>query len=485
MNMRILPLLISLALFSIFVNAETAPKPAMKNPLTLQTTKKWMGDLDGMKKRHMLRALVVYNQTNFFFDENGYPHGISYEAMQEFEDYLNRDIKRPEDKILVMVIPVRRDQLLSYLQQGKGDLVVASLSITTQRKKTADFSLPFYSGVKELLVTGPGLVQLHSLDDLSGKEIWVRRSSSYFDSLHLLNERLKKHTLAPVIIRQANEYLETEDLLEMVAAGIIDSTVADDYLADAWAESLGKVHIHKQLPLRKNTKIAWAFRKNSPLLANEVNAFVKQNKKGTLTTNVLINRYYGNNQWIKNASAKERITRSQEMAELFKKYAGQYDFNWLMITAQAYQESGLDHSRRSPAGAIGVMQLLESTANDKNVNVQNIDVLENNIHAGSKYLRFLVDRYFSNGKMDKFNQQLFAFASYNAGPARINQLRKLAAQEGLNPNIWFQNVEVIAGREIGRETVEYVRNILKYYVAYQLAAEQMQKRNEAAAAPKH
>jgi membrane-bound lytic murein transglycosylase MltF len=79
----------------------------------------------------------------------------------------------------------------------------------------------------------------------------------------------------------------------------------------------------------------------------------------------------------------------------------------------------------------------------------------------------------------KLDKALFAFASYNAGPARVQQLRKEAAKRGLDPNVWFQNVEYVAAEKIGQETVTYVSNIYKYYVAYRLIRESQAARKEA------
>jgi membrane-bound lytic murein transglycosylase MltF len=150
-----------------------------------------------------------------------------------------------------------------------------------------------------------------------------------------------------------------------------------------------------------------------------------------------------------------------------------------MVAAQGYQESRLDQSVVSKSGAIGVMQLLPSTANDKNVGIPDIHLIDKNIHAGTKYLRFLVDRYFSGGELDELNRHLFGFAAYNAGPARVAKLRAEAKESGLDPNVWFDNVEVIASKRIGRETVQYVSNIYKYYIAYRLILNKEIRRQQA------
>lgn len=188
----------------------------------------------------------------------------------------------------------------------------------------------------------------------------------------------------------------------------------------------------------------------------------------------MFNRYLRETKWVKNSLSDEEIRLFRETVGFFKRYADRYGFDWLMVAAQAYQESGIDQSKRSPMGAIGVMQVLPSTAADPNVSIPNIEELENNIHAGVKYMRFIMDRYFKDAEIDDLNRNLFAFASYNAGPARISRLRRQAVRNGLDPNIWFHNVEVVAAKEIGRETVQYISNIYKYYVAYRLIVDRLQ-----------
>ena len=205
---------------------------------------------------------------------------------------------------------------------------------------------------------------------------------------------------------------------------------------------------------------------------------MEKNKKGTLLGNILFKRYLQNTQWVRNAYSKEDMERFDQTVALFQKYSDQYDFDWLMIAALAYQESRIDQSKRSHVGAIGVMQLLPSTAKDPNVNIPKIEELESNIHAGAKYLRFLNDRYFEKEPMDKLNKVLFTFASYNAGPARVARLRKEAKEKGLDPNVWFRSVEIIAAKRIGRETVAYVSNIYKYYTAYKLIARKLTKKEQ-------
>jgi membrane-bound lytic murein transglycosylase MltF len=439
----------------------------------------WFGDFDGMVERRRIRAIVAYSQMLYFVD-GGQQRGITYDLLKKFETGINKKFKKKTIKVHVIFIPVSRDALIPALVEGRGDIAAANLTITPGRLEKVDFSDPFLSDVKEIVVTGPGASPIESIDDLAGKEIYVRTSSSYYESLQRLNKSFKEKGKQPVKIIPADEYLEAEDILEMVNAGLIKMTVIDSHIGEFWAQIFNKITLHPDVAVNSNGQIAWAFRKNSPELRKAVNEFVRKNKKGTFFGNMMLNRYLKSTKWVKNSTTKDELKKFRMMIDLFKQYAGQYDFDWLLVAAQAYQESGLDQSKRSHAGAIGVMQLLQSTAKDPNVNIEDIEKLGNNIHAGVKYLRFINDRYFENEDMDTLNKALFSFASYNAGPARIAQLRKKAAQKGLDPNKWFDNVELIAAREIGRETVQYVSNIYKYYIAYSQVMKQREKKKQAA-----
>jgi membrane-bound lytic murein transglycosylase MltF len=435
----------------------------------------WVGDLDEMAERGVVRALVAYSLGQYFLD-GATQRGATYEALTEFETFLNQRLGRKTIKVPVLIIPVQRDELFPALERGLGDLAAANLTVTKSRLEQVDFSDPLVTGVSELVVTGPAGPELRSLDDLAGREVHVRRSSSYWRSLEKLNDDLQGRGLKPVKMVPAEEFLQDEDLLEMVNAGLVPTVIADSTKARFWAEIFDKIRVHEDLAVRTGGEIAWAFRKDSPKLAEAVNAFVRKHKKGTLIGNVLLNRYLKNTKWAHNALAGGDRARFESTIGIFKKYGERYGFDHLMLAALAYQESRLDQSVRSKAGAVGVMQLLPSTAADPNVGIPDITTLENNIHAGTKYLRFIRDRYFSDPAMDPLNQTLFTFAAYNAGPARVAGLREEASRTGLDPNEWFGSVEHVAAKRIGRETVQYVSNIGKYWVAYRLASRHLEKR---------
>ena len=444
----------------------------------------WKGDFDQMVERRTVRVLLTYSKTNYFLDGLR-ERGITYEIMQQFEKYLNKHLakkgkRKKHLKIHVLLIPVARDKLIPYLLQGKGDIAAAMLTITPQRKKEVAFSRPFAKNVKEVVVTGPRSPKLNKLSDLAGKTVYVRASSNYAESLKRLNKEFKKKGLAPVKIEAADENLETEDILEMVNAGLIAITVADDYLANFWVKIFKKLKVHKKLDVDKGGSIAWAMRKDCPQLMKLVNGFVKSHKQGTLMGNILIQRYLQNTKWVRNIMSEKEIQRFDRTIKFFRKYSDQYGFDYLMITALSYQESRLNQKLRSSAGAVGVMQILPSTAASPPVEIKNITKLAPNIHAGVKYLRFIYDQYFKDdSKINQLNKVLLTFASYNAGPTRVQQLRRRAVKMGLNPNVWFRNVEQAAARVIGRETVQYVSNIYKYYIAYRQIMKQRMERDKA------
>ena len=430
-------------------------------------------DLDGMIQRRVIRVLAPHNRMLYFYD-GAQARGATYDAMMEFEQFLNRKYRFRRRPIRIMMIPTSRDQLISKLQNGYGDIAAGNLTITPDRQKLVDFSNPVARNITEIVVTGPGGPKLETVEDLADETVHVRASSSYYQSLLDLNHRFKQQGRPPVKLVSVPEYLEDEDLLEMVAAGMVPTMVLDSSKGEFWSQVFPEARFHNEITLRTGGTVGWAFRKNSPQLEQVVNEFVSQHKQGTLLGNMLINRYFKENKWIRNSLAGEERRKLEAEIHLLKKYSKMYNLDWLMVAALAYQESGIDQDKRSAQGAVGIMQILPSTAADKNVAVPEIENKENNIHAGVKYLRFLMDRYFNDGQMDDVNRTLMTFASYNAGPAKVALLRREATKSGLESDIWFNNVEIIASKKIGRETVQYVSNIYKYYVGYRLVLDQLE-----------
>ncbi|MEJ2085212.1 MAG: lytic transglycosylase F [Acidobacteriota bacterium] len=420
-----------------------------------------------MFELRVIRALVAPNRTNFFLD-HGQERGIVADALAELEKHLNATLDVGARKMRVLAVPVTRDDLIPLLAAGRGEIAVGSITITPERQKLVDFTVPTSKPIDELVVTGPQSPSLESLDDLAGQSVYIRPSSSYWASLEKLNTELTARGLAPIELEPANEYLETEDILEMVNAGLIPITIADSYLAQFWSDVFPNLVVHEDLKVAEGRLLGWAVRKDATGLKEKLDPWIEANRQGTLLGNMLIKRYLKENVWVKNAAAEEERQRFLSMLELFKKYGSEYGLEPLLLAAQGFQESGLDQSKRSRVGAIGVMQVMPKTANDPAVGIPEIEVLEPNIHAGTKYVRHLIDVYFDDENVDDLNRLLFAFAGYNAGPSRINRLRKVAADEGLDPNQWFRNVEFVVAREVGREPVQYVSNIYKYFVVYEM-----------------
>jgi len=445
-----------------------AQAPTEKGRLGLALTeivKPWTGDLDGMVERRMIRVLTTYSKTQYFIDR-GTPRGTAYDQGMLLEQALNQKLAKGNLKIAVQFIPLARNELVPALLAGKGDIVMADLTVTPERLKEVDFTDGWINGVDEIVVGSPQGPVITTVDDLSGKDVFVRTSSSYYQSLAALNERFTKEGKAPVKLTPAPEELEDEDLMEMANAGLVDLLVVDNHKAWFWQRVWPRLKLYPTVALRKGAEIAWAIRKDSPQLRDALNKFLETNGADSLNARMLFRRYLLNTQYVKGASAEVGRQRFLALVALFRKYGSQYNMDWMLMAAQGYQESRLNHNARSHVGAIGVMQVMPATGSE--LKVGDIKKLEPNIHAGVKLMRTYVDRYFANEPMDEVNKVLFGFAAYNAGPGRVRQLRREALARGLDQNVWFNNVERIADERIGRETVTYVSNIYKYYVTYLL-----------------
>jgi membrane-bound lytic murein transglycosylase MltF len=438
----------------------------------------WFGDLDGMQQRGLIRVLTVYGVGRYYLD-GAEEKGLVLEVGQLFEKFSNERFKREHTKIQVVLIPLARDQLIPALIAGRGDVIIAGLSITEERQEQLDFSRPATKPLSEILVTGPSAPDLESIDDLSGKTVYVRQSSSYRESVEALNTRLVVEGKSEIKIELVSELLEDDDLIEMVNAGLLPWVIVDEYKMHWWGEAFSELQAREDIVFRSDIQMAWGIRKNSPQLEKSINDFLAKNREGTLIGNVLMNRYIRDYDWPANALSDDDYSRFKELEGIFQKYGELYGIEYLLVAAQAYQESRFDQSIRNRSGAMGVMQIKPSTAGDHNVNIKNIHEVEANIHAGVKYLDFLRDRYFNDPDIDKTDQLLLALAAYNMGPARVIDLRKKTEKMGYDPNIWFDNVEIAAAKNVGREPVQYVANIYKYYMAYLMSAEQVLQRGMA------
>jgi membrane-bound lytic murein transglycosylase MltF len=472
-------LLIFLAGFILFLSPKTLhptksiteKKRIGEIETTLPLPEAWIGDLDGMLERRMVRVLVPYNKMLYFHDK-GRERGIVHDAGMELQKWLNRKYGRKSMPITVMFIPSSRQYLLQNLVDGLGDIAAGNLTVTPSRLAIVDFTDPHPKPVNEIVVTGPSAPLLKNVSDLEQVDIYVRKSSSYYE--HLVNITEKQNLNFNLI--PADEHLEDEDLLEMVNAGLLSLAVVDNHKAKFWAQIFDKISLREDLIINQGGKIAWAVRKNSPRLRSELNEFrkIEGNKKGV--ANVLLKRYLNSISYLKSATNRNELVKFDQLLELFKKYAEMYDLDALIMMAQGYQESrldNLDNSVRSRAGAVGIMQLLPSTAQSDPIQIIGVESdPEQNIHAGAKYMRHLLDTYLSDPNLDSTNKLLLGLAAYNAGPGNLRKLRNQAVEMRLDPNIWFNNVEYAAAEIIGRETVQYVNNIYKYYLAYRLVEQQ-------------
>ncbi len=430
------------------------------------------GDLDEMVKRGSIRALVLYSRSGFFYVD-GKPEGISYEALQSFQQFVNQKL-RTRQHVQVTFIPVRPDQLESYLNEGVGDLIAYPLAMTPEREQQVAFSVPLETGVKQILVTGKDFGPVASFEDLSGKKVFVNPITTYYGNLENVNDSLRKQGKSPILIESADKNLLDEDLMEMVNAGILPATVTITQRAKLWASVFHNITPQPNIVIANQEDLAWAVRKNNPKFKELVDEFVRTHAAGTSFGNTLIRRYLESSQWITNPTDEEQIKKFNQLASFFKTYSSQYGFDYLMVVAQGYQESQLNQAARSPGGAVGVMQVKPSTAAAPPISIPDIGTAENNIHAGVKLLNSIATEYFSDPKIDAMNRLLFTFAAYNAGPNRIADIRKQAAAQGLDPDKWFGNVELLVSQKVGQTTVQYVSNIYKYYVAYKLVVEQGQ-----------
>src|SRR5436190_12445903 len=445
-------------------------KPSQTRRLTLETRVR-TGDFDQMLQTRAIRMLVPYSRTLYYVDQ-GRERGLTAEFARDFERYLNKKYAKQLGKrpLTVVVFPTTRDKLLPGLVDGKGDIAAGNITVTEERLKLVDFFSPADGKpTRELVVTGPDAPAIATVEDLAGKTVHLRPSSSYHASVLALNDRLRKAGKAPVKIVALPDALEDEDILEMVNAGLVKIVVVDDWKAMMWAQILPKVKVREELVVRAEGHPGWAVRKGSPKLVAEISDFYVNFVKKQNLVQARQAQFLKRVKQIKNNAGGAEFKRFEQTVKLFEKYGAQYGFDPLMLAAQGFQESGLRQDAKSHVGAIGVMQVMPATGND--LKVGDIREIEPNIHGGTKYMNTLMTKYFPDAKFSEADRALFAFASYNCGPGNVSKMRKEATKRGLDQDKWFNNVELVVADKIGMETTTYVRNIYKYYASYKLIAD--------------
>jgi membrane-bound lytic murein transglycosylase MltF len=467
-------LAVMLAVVAVAAAAQQSPtdKPAAEAAQPRKLTianKPWTGDFDKMLERRMIRVYAPFSRSLYFSDK-GRERGLAVELVRDWERYLNVKYAKQLGKrpLTIYIAPATRDKLLPYLKEGLSDVSIGNLTVTDERLKEVDF-VPGDEGrrtISEVVVTGPKSPELRSLDDLAGKRVHVRKASSYYDSLQKLNERFKREGKPEVTLTLVPDSLEDEDLMDMLNAGLIELLVVDDWKAQMWAQVMPKLKVRTDLVLRADAKTGWALRKDSPKLAAEIDDFFRNWAMKQGVAAYRMNSYMKKVKELKDPTGSAEYKKFKETLALFEKYGTKYGFDPLMLAAQGYQESQLNQNAKSGVGAIGVMQLMPATG--EQMKVGDVHVTEPNIHAGAKYMDQLMTTYFGDAKFSEGNRPLFAFASYNCGPGNVAKARKEAEKRGLDPNKWFNNVEIVVAEKIGTETTTYVRNIYKYYVAYRL-----------------
>jgi membrane-bound lytic murein transglycosylase MltF len=460
--------------------AATAQPSAPPKPRQLVIdVKPWTGDFDRMLERRIIRVLVPYSRT-LYYNDKGRERGLTAELVRDFENYLNKKHAKALGKrpLTVYIVPVTRDELIRDVAAGLGDIAAGNLTETPERLKSVDFVAPREGRkpISELVLTGPASPAVASLDDLAGKHVHVRKASSYHGSLTALNARFKNEGKPPIKLTLVPDALEDEDLMEMLNAGLVELIVVDDWKARMWAQVLPKVQV-TGVAVAEGGYTGWAIRKESPKLKAELDDFYVNWVKKQGVAEYRMAQLHRKVKQIANNTAGTEWTRFEEKLRLFEKYGAKYNFDPLMLAAQGYQESRLQQDARSHVGAIGVMQIMPATGAE--LKVGDITVTEPNIHAGAKYMDQLMTRYFPDANFSEANRPLFAFASYNAGPGRIASLRKEAQKRGLDPDKWFNNVELVVAEKVGIETTTYVRNIYKYYAAYKLQLEALEEQRKA------
>ncbi len=444
--------------------------------LVSEPTGVWKDDLPDLRKRGVIRVLVEYSRTDFFV-VSGELLGFEYELAKNYEKFLDHGRHREAGGVRIVFIPMPFDRLIPALIAGKGDIAAASITITPEREKLVNFSTPYVENVGEVLVASRAAEMPRSINDLSGKSVAVIRGSSHAEHLRELNSRIVRDGGKEIGVIEAPSEFTAEDLLEVASADIFPYVIVDSHTADIWSKVLPNIKVNPDIQASSGNRIAWAVRKENPQLLASINEYFANDKNAALdVAKKLIAKYYGRTQWIVDPNGNAYTAKMRQYAAIIRDLSSPYHFDWLMVAALAFHESRFNETLVSPTGAVGLMQVLPATA--KQMGFKNVRPPRENLHAGIRYMDLLRAKAFADSAIPESEKIYFILAAYNAGPNRVNRVRAIAQQMGLDPNKWFGNVEYAAMQAMGDETLNYVANVSKYYTAYKLAYDLANRRDD-------
>ncbi|HET8734706.1 MAG TPA: lytic transglycosylase F [Anaeromyxobacteraceae bacterium] len=450
--------------------ATPAPARKLGSSLVESILEPGFGDLPAMRERGEVRVLVAYGVTGFYL-RKGQPRGLEVDAMAELEKRLNARRPKGESPVRIVYVPTPFERLLPDLVAGKGDVAAGLLTVTEERKRSVDFSSPYVTDVAQVLVSHRSAPVIRTPDDLAGRTVHVPAGTSTLEGLRALSDGLVARGLAPVEVVEVRRQ-SWEDLLQMVASGMFAHTVTDDFLARLWATAVPALRVEALSPLRTGGELAWAVRKDSPALRAALDDLARRRtNRSDREAAESIRRYTRDPRRLRNALGPAVDAKLGTLRTPMQEASRQHGFDWLLIAALAFQESRLDPKARNASGAVGLLQVLPETG--KWLGYPDVHPVRENVLAGTAYLALLRRDHFDDPDIELEDRIHFSLAAYNAGPGRIARLRRQAAARGLDPNVWFGNVELEAYREIGQETPRYVANIVRYYLAYRLASERV------------
>jgi membrane-bound lytic murein transglycosylase F len=434
-------------------------------------------DLEDIKKDGILRAMVVYSSTSYFLYK-GKPMGFEYELLQLLAEDLGLKLE--------IVVSKDLDAQFEVLNRGEVDLIAHGMTVTNQRKWEVDFT-------EHLFLTRQVLVQkkpdnylniswkkleqslIHDPLELINDTVSIRRNSAYYERIMSLSNEIG----GTIVIDTLDSSLSTGEIMDKVAAGKIKYTIADENLAKINASNHPILDI--SVPISFSQRIAWVTRKKAANFKNVINEWILSKRK-TTEYNVIYNKYFKNKRSFKRRIKSDyyslKNNQISEYDEIIKSYAGELGWDWRLLASQVYQESKFDPQANSWAGAMGLMQLMPSTA--KSLGIQDLSDPKQSIEAGTKYLRQLYQQFES--VQDSVNRMKLTLAAYNCGLGHVLDAQRLAEANDLDPKVWNDHVEEMLldlrfpkhynksfikyGYVRGSEPVNYVSQILDRYDHY-------------------